>query len=193
MEVAVNLSAADITDAQLPARVIALLQKHGVPAAQLVLEITESTIMESPKLAASVMMQLRALGVRFAVDDFGTGHSSLAQLHTLPVDELKIDRAFVTNLDTTPANQAIVRSTIELGHILGLRVVAEGIETPEVWSALLRLGCDIAQGYFISRPMTAARLEDWMNAQHNRLTRAISEAEESGQLTSIRLRAIESP
>jgi diguanylate cyclase len=192
MEVAVNLSAADMSDGSLPTRVTGLLEKHGVPAARLVLEITESTIMESPQQAAAVMLQLRALGVRFAVDDFGTGHSSLAQLHSLPVDELKIDRAFVTNLDTTPGNQAIVRSTIELGHILGLRVVAEGIETPEVWSALLRLGCDIAQGYFISRPMSAAKLEDWMTAQNTRLVKALSDAEDSGQLTSIRLRAIDS-
>jgi diguanylate cyclase (GGDEF)-like protein len=192
MEVAVNLSAADMVDGSLPGRVTSLLEKHGVPASRLVLEITESTIMESPKQAAAVMLQLRSLGVRFAVDDFGTGHSSLAQLHSLPVDELKIDRAFVTNLDTTPSNQAIVRSTIELGHILGLRVVAEGIETPEVWAALLRLGCDIAQGYFISRPMSAAKLEDWMTAQNTRLVKALSDAEDSGQLTSIRLRAIDS-
>jgi diguanylate cyclase (GGDEF)-like protein len=193
VEVAVNLSAADMSDASLPERTVALLAEHAVPAAQLVLEVTESTIMEEPALAAEVMLKLRAAGVRFAVDDFGTGHSSLAQLHALPVDELKIDRAFVTDLERTPSNQAIVRSTIELGHILGLRVVAEGVETPEVWSTLLRMGCDLAQGYFISRPMTAARLADWMDSQSTQLSKAISVAESSGQLTSIRLRAIKQP
>ncbi len=191
LEVAVNLSAADLSDSSLVPRVLALLASHGVPAELLVLEVTESTIMESPAQAVEVMKQLRERGVRFAVDDFGTGHSSLAQLHTLPVDELKIDRAFVTHLDRTPANQAIVRSTIELGHVLGLRVVAEGIETPEAWSMLLRMGCDLAQGYFISRPMSVARLAEWMEAQKTRRARAQSDAADTGQLTSIRLRSLD--
>jgi EAL domain-containing protein (putative c-di-GMP-specific phosphodiesterase class I)/GGDEF domain-containing protein len=192
MEVAVNLSAADLSDASLTSRVQALLENHGVPAELLVLEVTESTIMESPLQAVAVMKLLRARGVRFAVDDFGTGHSSLAQLHTLPVDELKIDRAFVTDLDTTPANQAIVRSTIELGHVLGLRVVAEGIETPEVWSLLMKMGCDLAQGYFISRPMSVDRLAEWVDAQATRRMRTLTDAEDTRQLTSIRLRSLDS-
>ncbi len=186
LDVAVNLSAADFADGGLPSRVLALLREHQAPATRLLLEVTESAIMREPQLAAQVMQQLRTAGVRFAIDDFGTGHSSLAQLHALPVDELKIDRAFVLNLDRTASNLAIVRTTIELGHSLGLKVVAEGVETPEVWASLLRLGCDQAQGYFISRPMPAAAVPDWARSQYDQFARALSEAEEDGRLASIR-------
>ena len=136
------------------------------------------------------MQQLRTGGVRFAIDDFGTGHSSLAQLHALPVDELKIDRGFVSSLERSMSNQAIVRTTIELGHSLGLKVVAEGIETPEVWAALLRLGCDIAQGYFISRPMPAASVSVWTRTQREQLARNVNAAEEAGRLTTLRGRPV---
>lgn len=185
-EVAINLSAADFTDGGLPARVLALLREYQVPATRLLLEVTESAIMREPQLAAQVMQQLRTAGVRFAIDDFGTGHSSLAQLHALPVDELKIDRAFVLNLERSASNLAIVRTTIELGHSLGLKVVAEGIETPEVWASLLRLGCDLAQGYFISRPMPAAVVPDWIRVQREQLAQALSAAEEGGRLANLR-------
>ena len=134
------------------------------------------------------MQQLRTAGVRFAIDDFGTGHSSLAQLHALPVDELKIDRAFVMNLERSASNLAIVRTTIELGHSLGLKVVAEGIETPDVWAALLRLGCDLAQGYYISRPMPAAEVAGWTRTQRAQLARALDAAAEDGRLTNLRNR-----
>jgi diguanylate cyclase (GGDEF)-like protein len=186
IEVAVNLSAADFADGGLPARVLALLRQHQVPATRLLLEVTESAIMRDPQVAAQVMQQLRSAGVRFAIDDFGTGHSSLAQLHALPVDELKIDRAFVMNLERSASNQAIVRTTIELGHSLGLKVVAEGIETPDVWAALLRLGCDMAQGYYISRPMPVEFVADWTRTQRQQLTRALDSAQENGQLTNLR-------
>jgi EAL domain-containing protein (putative c-di-GMP-specific phosphodiesterase class I) len=184
--VAVNLSAADFSDGGLPARVFALLGEHQAPATGLLLEVTESAIMREPQRAAQIMQQLRTGGVGFAIDDFGTGHSSLAQLHALPVDELKIDRGFVSNLDRSASNQAIVRTTVELGHSLGLKVVAEGIETPEVWAALLRLGCDIAQGYFISRPMPADAVSAWTRTQREQLARNLNVAEEAGRLTSLR-------
>jgi EAL domain-containing protein (putative c-di-GMP-specific phosphodiesterase class I) len=148
--------------------------------------VTESAIMREPQLAAQIMQQLRTGGVCFAIDDFGTGHSSLAQLHALPVDELKIDRGFLANLEGSASNLAIVRTTIELGHSLGLKVVAEGIETPEVWAVLLRLGCDIAQGYFISRPMPAAAVATWTRSQRDQLARNINVAEENGRLTTLR-------
>jgi EAL domain-containing protein (putative c-di-GMP-specific phosphodiesterase class I) len=167
--VSVNLSAADFADGGLPAQVLALLGEHQAPATALLLEVTESAIMREPQLAAQIMQQLRTAGVRFAIDDFGTGQSSLAQLHALPVDELKIDRAFVMNLERSASNLAIMRTTIELGHSLGLKVVAEGVETPEVWATLLRLGCDVAQGYFISRPMAAAAVTPWLLAQRTQL------------------------
>jgi EAL domain-containing protein (putative c-di-GMP-specific phosphodiesterase class I) len=184
--VAVNLSAADFSDGGLPARVFALLRDYQVPASRLLLEVTESAIMREPQLAAQIMQQLRTGGVCFAIDDFGTGHSSLAQLHALPVDELKIDRAFVGNLERSASNLAIVRTTIELGHSLGLKVVAEGIETPEVWAALLRLGCDLAQGYFVSRPMPAAAVATWTRTQRDQLARNVNAAEEGGRLTTLR-------
>ena len=184
--VAVNLSAADFADGGLPARVFALLRDYDVPATRLLLEVTESAIMREPQLAAQIMQQLRTAGVCFAIDDFGTGHSSLAQLHALPVDEIKIDRGFVCNLEHSTGNLAIVRSTIELGHSLGLKVVAEGIETPEVWTALLRLGCDLAQGYFISRPMPAPAVSAWTRAQRDQLLRNATAAEEAGRLTTLR-------
>ena len=184
--IAVNLSAADFADGGLPARVLALLREHQVPATRLLLEVTESAIMREPQLAAQIMQQLRTAGVRFAIDDFGTGHSSLAQLHALPVDELKIDRVFIADLEQSASNLAIVRTTIELGHSLGLKVVAEGIETPEVWAVLLRLGCDVAQGYFISRPMPAAAVSAWTRTQREQLARTLNVAEEAGRLTTLR-------
>jgi diguanylate cyclase (GGDEF)-like protein len=188
LEVAVNLSASDLADAELPARVLGLLQQHQVEPRQLMLEVTESAIMHEPERAARIMQQLRSAGLRFAIDDFGTGHSSLAQLHSLPVDEIKIDRSFVINLDRSANNQAIVRSTTELGHILGLRVVAEGIETPQAWSSLLRLGCDLAQGYFISRPMPAADVPVWLQTQRANLSRALADAHQDGTVSALRLR-----
>jgi len=104
----------------------------------------------------------------------------------LPVDELKIDRGFVSNLDRSTSNQAIVRTTIELGHSLGLKVVAEGIETPEVWSGLLRLGCDFAQGYYVSRPMPVGAVSGWARTQREQLARNVNAAEEDGRLTTLR-------
>jgi EAL domain-containing protein (putative c-di-GMP-specific phosphodiesterase class I) len=188
IELAVNLSATDMADPELPGRVLGLLQQHQVEARQLMLEVTESAIMREPQQAAQIMQQLRSAGLRFAIDDFGTGHSSLAQLTSLPVDEIKIDRSFVINLERSSNNQAIVRSTTELGHILGLRVVAEGIETPQAWSSLLRLGCDLAQGYFISRPMPAADVPGWLQTQRAELSRALADAQQEGTVASLKLR-----
>lgn len=190
-ELSINLSAQDLGEPDLPTQVLTLLREHNVDARQLMLEVTESAIMAEPEQAARAMQQLRAAGVRFAIDDFGTGHSSLAQLHSLPVDELKIDRSFVLNLEGSASNRAIVRSTTELGHILGLRVVAEGVETPEAWSALLRLGCDLAQGYFISRPMLASQVMDWMRLQRSALSQALADAQQDGTVAALRLRPVD--
>jgi EAL domain-containing protein (putative c-di-GMP-specific phosphodiesterase class I) len=188
LELAVNLSASDLADDELPSRVLGLMHRHQVEPRQLMLEVTESAIMHEPERAARIMQQLRGAGIKFAIDDFGTGHSSLAQLHSLPVDEIKIDRSFVINLERSTNNQAIVRSTTELGHILGLRVVAEGIETPESWSSLLRLGCDLAQGYFISRPMPAADVPGWLSTQRANLSRALADAQQEGTIAALKLR-----
>ena len=134
----------------------ALLRDSRVPPTSLVLEITESAVMRDPDLAARHMQLLQIAGVRFSIDDFGTGHSSLAQLSRLPVDELKIDRSFIQGAHLGSDAATIVTSTIELGHSMGLKVVAEGVENAEAWNLLRQLGCDLAQGYLISPPMPAA-------------------------------------
>ncbi|MCZ2839403.1 putative bifunctional diguanylate cyclase/phosphodiesterase [Modestobacter sp. VKM Ac-2985] len=156
LTVAVNLSARLLHDPQLPARVSAALRAERVAPEDLELEITETAAMEDPERAMTVLGQLRLLGVRLSVDDFGTGHASLAHLSRLPVDVLKVDRSFVAGLDTEPAARAIVRSTIDLGHALGLSVVAEGVETVEQWHQLAAWGCDLAQGWWLARPVPAA-------------------------------------
>lgn len=153
MSVAVNLSAPDILDPDLGDEILYLLRTRRVEPKQLLLEITESAVMRDPHLAARHMQLLRVAGVRFAIDDFGTGHSSLSQLNMLPVDELKIDRSFITHARLGSDAATIVTSTIELGHRMSLDVVAEGVEEPEAWNLLRQLGCDYAQGYLISRPL----------------------------------------
>ena len=156
VELAVNLSAPDILDPALGDEIQQLLRDSRVPPTSLVLEITESAVMRDPDLAARHMQLLQIAGVRFSIDDFGTGHSSLAQLSRLPVDELKIDRSFIQGAHLGSDAATIVTSTIELGHSMGLKVVAEGVETAEAWNLLRQLGCDLAQGYLISPPMPAA-------------------------------------
>jgi diguanylate cyclase (GGDEF)-like protein len=156
IDVAVNLSAPDILDPDLGDEILYLLRTRRVEPTQLLLEITESAVMRDPHLAARNMQLLRVAGVRFSIDDFGTGHSSLSQLNMLPVDELKIDRSFITHARLGSDAATIVTSTIDLGHRMSLDVVAEGVEEPEAWNLLRQLGCDFAQGYLISRPLVPA-------------------------------------
>jgi diguanylate cyclase (GGDEF)-like protein len=163
LAVAVNLSARNLADAQLPDEIAALLAQWDVPAGRLCVEITESTIMAEPERAMQVLSRLSAMGVQLAIDDFGTGYSSLAYLKRLDVDEIKIDRTFVGEMDTDEDDATIVRSTIDLARNLGLRVVAEGVETQEVWDQLTALGCDFAQGFFLSRPLPPADLAAWLH------------------------------
>jgi EAL domain-containing protein (putative c-di-GMP-specific phosphodiesterase class I) len=127
------------------------------------LEVTESAAMKDLPNTLRVMEQLRVLGVRFSIDDFGTGYSSLAHLKRLPVDEIKIDRSFIQELEARPGDDVIVRSTINLGHALGLKVVAEGVEVAASFEALARFGCDSVQGYFVSKPMPAIEFVRWLN------------------------------
>jgi diguanylate cyclase (GGDEF)-like protein len=154
--IAVNLSASDLLDDSLADRIEALLDEHCLPASALELEITESVIMLDPERARTVLEALRRLGLRIAIDDYGTGYCALAYLRDLPVDELKLDRSFVARVTTEPRSAAIVRSTIELAHALGLKVVAEGVEDRETLDAVESLCCDYAQGYYFSRPVPAA-------------------------------------
>jgi EAL domain-containing protein (putative c-di-GMP-specific phosphodiesterase class I) len=128
-----------------------------------VLEITESALMKDPTHAGRTLRELKDRGIALAIDDFGTGYSSLAHLRRLPVDELKIDKSFVANLDGEgTGDEVIVRSTIELGHNMGLKVIAEGVESAEGWRVLKGFGCDMAQGYYISRPLPHPELLVWM-------------------------------
>jgi diguanylate cyclase (GGDEF)-like protein len=158
--IAVNLSVANLLDANLIDDVAGILADEEVPASGLELEITESTIMTDPKRATAMLEQLAAMGVRLSIDDYGTGHSSLAYLRRLPVHELKIDRSFITHLAADGDDLQVVRSTIDLAHHLGLRVVAEGIEDAAALTLLRALGCDLAQGFHLGRPVPAGTLID---------------------------------
>ncbi|HEU5000013.1 MAG TPA: EAL domain-containing protein [Lapillicoccus sp.] len=162
---AVNMSARVLSDLDLPGHVADVLDRHGVPASRLTVEVTESTIMADPIRALDVLGQLRAMGVSLAVDDFGTGYSSLAYLRRMEIDELKIDKSFVLQMGVDDNSAIIVRSTVELGHSLGLSVTAEGVEDGPTQDSLVALGCDRIQGFHVSRPLTADALEAWLAAR----------------------------
>jgi len=162
LTVSVNLSAWNLHDPTLPDRLTEILRASAVLATSLRLEVTETTLMADPQRALAVLTRLSALGVGLAVDDFGAGYSSLAYLKKLPVDELKIDKGFVRELAMDATDAAIVASTVALGHALGLRVVAEGIEDRATWDALAGMGCDVAQGYYLSRPLPSDALARWL-------------------------------
>jgi diguanylate cyclase (GGDEF)-like protein len=155
---AVNLSVRNLMDPALVDRVAGLIARAGVAPGSLTVEITESGVMTDPEAAIAMLWGLRRIGVRLSVDDFGTGYSSLAYLKRLPVDEVKLDKSFVLNMTSDPDDAAIVRSTIELAHNLGLQLVAEGVENQETLELLASLGCDVAQGFHLARPMPAADL-----------------------------------
>ena len=158
LTVAVNLSARSFLDAQLAVEIPRLLEKWGVDARLLELEITESMLMLDPGRGQATLERLSRIGLTLSVDDFGTGYSSLANLKRLPVDVIKIDKSFVMDMAIDASDAAIVRSTIDLAHNLGLRVVAEGVESHQAWTRLNELGCDLAQGFYVSRPLPAADL-----------------------------------
>jgi diguanylate cyclase (GGDEF)-like protein len=162
---AVNISVRSLADQQFPDRVAERLERHRVPAELLTLELTESGVMADPQRALPVLRRLHTLGVVLAVDDFGTGYSSLAYLRQLPVDEVKIDKSFVLGMGSDLGDLAVVRSIVELGHSLGLTVVAEGVEEDIARDQLAAMGCDVAQGYLISRPLSESRLEAWLQAR----------------------------
>lgn len=162
VQLSLNISTDDLIDPQLPARVSRLLTAYQVPAEQLIFEITESGVMLNPEVALQVLQGLRACGISLSVDDFGTGYSSLAQLKRMPVQELKIDQSFIRDLDDDSEDSVIVRSTIEMSHSLGLKVVAEGVEYERSLHLLKRWQCDAVQGYLISRPLPAQAFATWM-------------------------------
>ncbi|MBL8270488.1 putative bifunctional diguanylate cyclase/phosphodiesterase [Steroidobacter sp.] len=162
LRISVNVSARDLMGRELPDMVDSLLRKYAMPADMLCLEITESGFMEDPAHAQRMLERLHDLGVHLSIDDYGTGYSSLSYVSRLPVKELKIDRSFVKDMLSGETTLTIVRSTIELGHSLGLKVVAEGVEDEASYRHLASLGCDHAQGYYMSKPLPAADLEVWL-------------------------------
>ncbi len=155
LTVAVNLSMESLLDSQFPVQLVALLKRSKTPPSCLILEITESVFLSEHARVCSVLSLLREQGVQFSIDDFGTGHSSLSRLKKLPVSELKIDRSFVMDMEHDRDDAVIVRSTVDLAHNLGLAVIAEGVETEATLNLLRNMGCDMAQGYYIGRPLPA--------------------------------------
>jgi EAL domain-containing protein (putative c-di-GMP-specific phosphodiesterase class I) len=157
----INLSTRDLLDQDLPAKFETLLLKHRVPAEAFCLEITESAIMDDPQRSLDTLKRLSGMGFKLSIDDFGTGHSSFAQLGGLPVDELKIDKSFVMSMDSDPKQARIVQSIIDMAHTLDLTVVAEGVEDAKAWDLLRDLRCDQAQGYHMGKPMPANDFLTW--------------------------------
>nr|MBA2560877.1 bifunctional diguanylate cyclase/phosphodiesterase [Propionibacteriales bacterium] len=163
VNISVNITPLDLSDTGLPDVVSGLLDATGTPAGALTLEITESGVMSDPARCLAVLDVLAAQGVRLSVDDFGIGHSSLAYLERLPVDEVKIDKSFVMRLEREVSDAKVVRATVALAHDLGLLVVAEGVESQVAWMRVAQLGCEFVQGYALARPMPGIETIGWMN------------------------------
>ncbi|MEV6637480.1 EAL domain-containing protein [Actinoplanes sp. NPDC051470] len=162
LDVAVNLSPNSLLDAELPETVALLLAQTGNPPHRLTLEITEGTILTDPAGSSATIERLHALGVKLSIDDFGTGYSSLGRLRQLPIHEVKIDKSFVQRSATDHRDRAVVRSAVQLGHALDLQVVAEGVEDQETYAYLATEGCDVVQGYLLSRPLPPDQFLDWV-------------------------------
>jgi EAL domain-containing protein (putative c-di-GMP-specific phosphodiesterase class I) len=174
--IAVNLSTRSLHDADLVDEVQRLLRRHGVPASRLTLEVTEGSVMADPARAIALLHRLRDLGCRLSVDDFGTGYSSLSYLKRLPVHEVKIDQSFVTGLRETGEDIAIVRAIVDLGRHLGLEVVAEGVEERRTWELVRSTGCDLIQGWYVSRAMPVDDLPAWLRGPGRPDQRAVLHA-----------------
>jgi EAL domain-containing protein (putative c-di-GMP-specific phosphodiesterase class I) len=181
---AVNVSADDLLDLHFPEEVETLLSGRGVAAKWLELEITEGTILADPERARAVLTRLHAMGVRLAVDDFGTGYSSLMYLKELPVDAVKIDRSFIRDMATKSDDEIIVRAIVDLARNLSLEVVAEGVEDEATWNRLGALGCDLAQGYYLSPPLAEKELPLWLS-HWLELTASMSEPSARKPLTLV--------
>lgn len=178
LTIAINISAINLQDAQFPADMAAMLHAHKVSPANIELEVTETAIMSEPLKAIENIKKLSEMGLQIAIDDFGTGYSSMAYLRKLLVAKIKIDKSFVMDMHNNKNDEVIVRSTVDLGHNLGLTVVAEGVETQGAWDRLKELGCDSAQGYFMGRPVGATELENWIKQSPWGLTNDETEASE---------------
>jgi len=167
LNIAVNMSASSLVNVEFPEEIVRMIAARGLPASALMLEITEDFLMSDRDRARDVLTRLREAGIQIAVDDFGTGYSSLSYLRDLPIDELKLDRSFVLPMAHDARAASLVASTIELAHSLGLRMVAEGVESSVAYDELARFGCDHAQGFYMSRPIPAPELDSWLAARHD--------------------------
>ena len=175
LTVSVNVSPSNLVDEEFPDEVVGLLRRHGLPAAALVLEVTESILMEDRERAVGVLSRLRAAGVGVSIDDYGTGYSSLAYLAALPVTELKLDRVFVGAMTGSSRAASIVTSTLQLAHALDLTLVAEGAEDQATVDALATLGCDVVQGYHLSRPLPPEKLWSWLQDRPPATVRSLAD------------------
>jgi diguanylate cyclase (GGDEF)-like protein len=170
LHVAVNLSPNSLLDARLPETVARMLAQTGNPPHTLTLEITESTILADPARSLATLERLHALGVKLSIDDFGTGYSSLGRLRELPIHEVKIDKSFVQRSGADHRDRAVVRSAVQLGHALDLAVVAEGVEDADTYAYLAREGCDVVQGYHLSRPLPPDEFTCWLAGRSQNVT-----------------------
>jgi EAL domain-containing protein (putative c-di-GMP-specific phosphodiesterase class I) len=182
--VAVNLSTRCLVDPDFPAKVRAVLDKYVVAPAMLTLEITETAMINNPQLAQTVLWELHALGIGLSIDDFGTAYSSMAYLLDMPITELKIDRCFISHMDTQENKKAIVRSVLALAQSLHLQVVAEGVEDKQTFNELRALGCHIGQGFHFSKPLPVAEATAWLR-QRLRPGQPSPTGQETGQIGAI--------
>jgi EAL domain-containing protein (putative c-di-GMP-specific phosphodiesterase class I) len=162
LHVAVNVSPRVLLDHQFPTNIQHLLDEFDLPGDALILELTESTLLVDPIRAVEIIDALAEKGIKVEIDDFGTGYSSLAYLKSLPISALKIDRSFVTDILEDSQNEVIVASTIQMAHSLGLMTVAEGVEDEATLQKMMRLGCDMIQGYYFSKPIAGANVTQWL-------------------------------
>ncbi len=190
LKVSLNLSVRNLLEPTFPNRMMSIIESEGAGVDGITMEITESALMADPATARKVLIVLSERGLHFSIDDFGTGYSSLAYLKHLPVGEIKIDKLFVAKLNTDADDSAIVRSTIELGHNLGLSVTAEGVEDEQTWARLAELGCDEAQGYYMSRPLPLDQLERWLIESQWGVQPALDGAKVQAPLSDANLRPL---
>jgi EAL domain-containing protein (putative c-di-GMP-specific phosphodiesterase class I) len=162
LTLSMNVTASALLDLTLPDRIAELCKQHGLPPERLILEVTETEAMRDVTRTMDVLLRMRIRNIGVSIDDFGTGHSSLRELQRMPFSEMKIDKSFVLDMAGSKDYAVIVNSIIDLGHNLGLKVIAEGIEDPRVWEMLANKGCDYGQGYLIGKPMPAHEFDTWL-------------------------------
>ncbi len=170
--IALNVSVQSLKDLRFPDTFIGLARKHSIPAESIMVEITESGLMQEPSSALDVLTRLRMKNVQLSIDDFGTGYAMMQQLVNIPANELKIDKVFVENMHANSSDRVLVEKTIEIGHELGMTVTAEGVETNEQLEFLRRKGCDRAQGFLFSRPLPLSSINEWLRNRHERSAQA---------------------